>query len=338
MCSEALHRGRDNRASLMNVVLRKYFWIFNLLVITGCAYFVASSMHSCAMIGRPWMAAPKRPTRSSLPTASALRKNRDVTTILARNIFCSSCEPAAEVAVKTSTPDPKAGDGASPAAGGAAVKSTLNLQLIATLVSEQDKKWSYAALLHPDDNKTRLYAIGRKLNGVDATVVDVLERRVLLSREGRTEYIDLGEGGQPRVARSAPQARKPRRRYRSAFSRFTKDIASGVKKVGPGKYEIKRSALNKVLGNTTMLARSARIVPSVRNGKPNGFKLYAIRPGSVYSLIGMQNGDTIHAINGRAITTPDKALAVYTKVRTASHLTIAFTRRGKAVTHDYTIR
>lgn len=87
-----------------------------------------------------------------------------------------------------------------------------------------------------------------------------------------------------------------------------------------------------------MLARSARIVPSARNGQPNGFKLYAIRPGSLYSLIGMQNGDTIHAINGHAITTPDKALEVYTKVRTASHLTIAFSRRGQTSTHDYTIR
>jgi general secretion pathway protein C len=318
----------------MNVVLRKYFWIFNLLVITACAYFVASSIHSCAMIGRPWMSAPKRALRSSRLPAAGLRRSRDVTGILARNIFCSSCEPAAEVAVKTSSPDPAAGG--APVAGGAAVKSTLNLQLIATLVSDQDKKWSYAALLHPDDNKTRLYGIGKKLVGIDATIVDVRERRVLLSREGRTEYIDLGEGGRRRIARAKPRGKRPR--YRSAFSRFTKNIAAGVKKIGPNKYEIKRSALNKVLGNTTMLARSARIVPSVRNGKPNGFKLYAIRPGSVYSLIGMQNGDTIHAINGRAITTPDKALAVYTKVRTASHLTIAFTRRGKAVTHDYTIR
>ncbi len=321
----------------MNVILRKYFWIFNLLVITGCAYFAASSIHSCAMIGRPWMAAPAPSSRSSgLPTSSALRRHRDVTTILARNIFCSSCEPAAEVAVKTTSPDPAAAG--TPTVDGAAVKSTLNLQLIATLVSEEDKKWSYAALLHPDDNKTRLYPIGKKLAGIEATVVDVLERRVLLSREGRTEYIELGQGGQRQVASTSPRAQPARRPYRSAFSRFTKSIAEGVKKVGPGKYEIKRSALNKVLGNTTMLARSARIVPSVRNGKPNGFKLYAIRPGSVYSLIGMQNGDTIHAINGRAITTPDKALAVYTKVRTASHLTIAFTRRGKAVTHDYTIR
>ncbi len=116
------------------------------------------------------------------------------------------------------------------------------------------------------------------------------------------------------------------------------EIAKGISKVGEGKYEIRRSALNKVLGNTTLLARSARIVPSVKNGKPNGFKLYAIRPGSLYSLLGMFNGDTISAINGHSITTPDKALEVYTKLRSASHLSISFARRGTPLTHEYTIR
>lgn len=319
----------------MNVLLRKYFWIFNLAVIALCAYFAASSLNSCLVMGNLPVATPKAVSRRAgrLPTTIGPR-TRDVTTILARNIFCSACEPAAEV-----TPVAAVGTGnGKPTTPGmeGAVKSTLNLQLIVTLVSDQDKAWSYAALHDPTANKTRMYSIGQKLRDHDATVVDVLERRILISRENRTEYIDLSQGDQ-RAAhpRAVAAVRKP---YRSAFSKFTDDIAQGVRKVGPNKYEIRRSALNKVLGNTTMLARSARIVPSVRNGKPNGFKLYAIRPGSVYSLIGMQNGDTIHAINGHSITTPDKALAVYTKVRTASHLTIAFSRRGKPITNDYTIR
>lgn len=322
----------------MNVLLRKYFWIFNLAVIAVCAYFAASSLNSCLVMGNLPVATPKPVARRSgrLPTTLGPRR-RDVTAILARNIFCSACQPAVEV-----TPVATAGgsgDGKPKAPGmEGAVKSTLNLQLIVTLVSDQDKAWSYAALHDPTAHKTRMYSIGQKLVDHDATVIDVLERRILISRESRTEYIDLSQGDQ-RPGMGRPRAvAAVRAPYRSAFSRFTDEIAKGVRKVGPNKYEIRRSALNKVLGNTTMLARSARIVPSVRNGKPNGFKLYAIRPGSVYSLIGMQNGDTIHAINGHSITTPDKALAVYTKVRTASHLTIAFSRRGKPITNDYTIR
>lgn len=61
------------------------------------------------------------------------------------------------------------------------------------------------------------------------------------------------------------------------------------------------------------VARAARIVPSVRDGKPHGFKLYAIRPGSIYVVLGLRNGDTITAVNGDDITTPDKALRIYTQ-------------------------
>lgn len=136
--------------------------------------------------------------------------------------------------------------------------------------------------------------------------------------------------------------RAPRGGVRDLMSPFGSnslklDISRSVTRVGPGRYRIKRSGLNKVLGNTMLLARSARIVPSVRNGRPNGFKIYAIRPGSIYALLGFYNGDTITAINGMAITSPDKALAVYSKLRNANKLTIQFNRRGRPMVHRYTI-
>ena len=79
-------------------------------------------------------------------------------------------------------------------------------------------------------------------------------------------------------------------------------------------------------------------MPSIKNGKPNGFKLYAIRPSSAFAKIGLQNGDTIHAINGFDLTSPDKALEVYTKVREANSISVSITRRGKPVNMNYSIR
>ena len=217
------------------------------------------------------------------------------------------------------------------------MKTSLNLKLIATLVSDQDKAWSFAAIEDASDETTRMYAIGTKLGG-DAVVTDIMERRVLLLNGARHEFLDLEDGDQ--VGRDIEQ-NTPRPAVSLSSPRVLpewEEISKGIRKVGENKYEIDRAALNKVLANTTMLARSARIVPSVRNGKPNGFKLYAIRPGSLYSLLGMFNGDTINAINGHAMTTPDKALEVYTKLRNASHVAISFTRRGETVTHEYNIR
>ena len=115
------------------------------------------------------------------------------------------------------------------------------------------------------------------------------------------------------------------------------DVSKTITRLGPGRYRITRQGLNEIMGNTSLLARSARIVPSVRNGHPNGFKLYAIRPGSLYAVLGFFNGDTVHAINSMAVTTPDKALEVYIKVRNAKKLTIQFSRRGRPMVHRYTI-
>ncbi|MCA9665550.1 MAG: hypothetical protein KC503_08175 [Myxococcales bacterium] len=318
----------------MKLQLRKYFWAFNLLTILVCAYFLAHAVTSWISGKLPHPRKRRGAYLGAVPAALAGPKIRDVNRIAARNIFCSTCKPEAP-AVGTGA---GTGSASNATASGEPVKSSLKLKLIATLVSDQDAKWSYAALKDPDEDKTRLYGIGAKLASTSATITDIDTRRVLLNNGGRREFIELDKGDDASRPRHLSSPVNRRTTYRPRRSSLFAGLANGVRKLGPGKWEIRRSALNKVLGNTTLLARSARIVPSVRNGKPNGFKLYAIRPGSIYSLIGMSNGDTIHAINGHAITTPDKALEVYTKVRNASHLTISFTRRGKTTTHDYTIR
>jgi general secretion pathway protein C len=113
-----------------------------------------------------------------------------------------------------------------------------------------------------------------------------------------------------------------------------------VRRLGEGKYEIERAALQRVLSNTMALASTVRIIPAMTEGRPNGFLVDRIRPGSVVSLIGLRNGDTVHAVNGHSIKSPDDALLVFAQLRRAgpSHMTISFSREGKAITNDYTIR
>ena len=115
------------------------------------------------------------------------------------------------------------------------------------------------------------------------------------------------------------------------------DVQKGVRCSG-SQCDVERPLLDKLLANTTALATAARFVPSVKDGRPNGFKLYAIRPSSIFGKIGLQNGDTIRSINGMEMSSPDQALGIYTKLRTASHLTVQVERRGETVTLDYTIR
>jgi general secretion pathway protein C len=85
------------------------------------------------------------------------------------------------------------------------------------------------------------------------------------------------------------------------------------------------------------MAASARFVPHIADGRPIGFKLYAIRPGSIFDRLGIRNGDTVVAINGLSMDTPDHALEVYASLRNATQFTVDLKRNGKPVTLKWKI-
>ncbi len=114
-------------------------------------------------------------------------------------------------------------------------------------------------------------------------------------------------------------------------------VDQGIRKIGDTDFEVDRTLLDYLLGNPMWVARGARIVPSIRNSKSNGFKLYAIRPSSIYAKIGLMNGDTILSVNGLTLSSPDKAIETYKQVESAKRFTVQLTRRGKPVTIRYTI-
>ena len=45
-------------------------------------------------------------------------------------------------------------------------------------------------------------------------------------------------------------------------------------------------------------AKEVRLVPAVRNGKPEGLKMYAIKAGGRLAKAGFKNGDTLTHIDG----------------------------------------
>jgi len=79
------------------------------------------------------------------------------------------------------------------------------------------------------------------------------------------------------------------------------------------------------------VAGSARVVPTLTDGVPAGIKLYAIRPGSLLATIGLENGDTVRAINDVPVTSPDAALEVYRPLRAPDHFDLDVLRRGEEV-------
>jgi C-terminal processing protease CtpA/Prc len=111
-----------------------------------------------------------------------------------------------------------------------------------------------------------------------------------------------------------------------------------IKRIDDTHYELDKALVDEILASPMVIAKGARVVPAMKDGKARGIKLYAIRPSSIFAKLGLTNGDTVVAINGFPLTSADKALEVYTKIRQAKLVVFDIERRGKPLTLAYAIR
>jgi general secretion pathway protein C len=311
----------------VEALLRKYLWGIDLAVIAFCAVFLARAASSAveSSIVVPPQRAAYRPPRMQAPVVY----NKDVEPILKRNVFCSTCPPILDKPAE-GTPQPT---GQEPPQ-----KTSLPLALMAIMYAPpplglSTSPWSVAVVRDNEDKSTGAFGAGNKIRG--AVITQIEETRVYLDNGGKTEFIDLLEGKTPTAEAAPVAAATP---TPSGGDAFATEMAKGIKKTSEHAYDIQRSTLESVLGNMSLLSRSARIVPEIRDGKAAGFRLYSVRPDGPFALIGMQNGDVISSINGLEITSPEKALEVYAKLKSASHLSLGLERNGQKVTKDYSIR
>ena len=95
--------------------------------------------------------------------------------------------------------------------------------------------------------------------------------------------------------------------------------------------DVDAKALAKLLEDPITLARGARLVPAIDQGKAVGFKLYAVAKTSLFARLGLQTGDVVASVNGRSIASADQALEVYTslsKLNPGDTVTLEITRDG----------
>jgi general secretion pathway protein C len=111
-----------------------------------------------------------------------------------------------------------------------------------------------------------------------------------------------------------------------------------IKKTSDSSYEIPADVLDMILADPMQVAKGARIIPAMKSGKNTGFKLYAIRPNSMWATLGLMNGDTLEKINGTELDSVETVLDVYTKFRDAKKLVVGIERRGKPLELTYMIK
>ena len=300
----------------MELLFRKYFWTINLAFLALAGLLSAKIVNTfvAARIAPPAAVEtgdgkPRPPARIGLATIDLKR------TAAVFGIELPEEEPAEAEGVRAYDPN------AEPE------RSSLRATLIGTMVANRPE-WSFATLRDDTAKEVGMYLPGDVFMG--AEILEVERLRVILLNQGRREYIAIGESpGLPALPTPVASAAAPAPGG---------DEASGIEQVDENTYVIPRDEIDKQLANLNTIATQARIVPSFKNGQANGFKVFSIRPGSIYQKIGVQNGDVIRRINGYEINSPEKALEVYSKLKEASKIEIELERRGKPVTKNYTIK
>lgn len=320
----------------MELVLKRYFWTVPLIVIGVCAVLLARATNHVIeakyLLGpaKAKHATPVRPI-AAMPKPDDKAPSKDAELVSTRNIFCSTCEPPKPAQPADVAAAPPSDPNNPPA-------TSLPLMLMATSVASEER-WSTATIANTSEGKQGMYIFGEVIPG-GGPIVRIGSQHVDFRNNGagRIERILLDGATPPPVVAAAPSTAGVKTEPATPDGEFAAAVDKGVKKIDDTHYEIDRGLVDRALGDPTVVARAARIVASIKDGKPNGFKLYAIRPNSVFAKLGLQNGDTLHAVNGFEMTSPDKALEVYTKVKSASNLSINITRRGKPQQMEYTIK
>jgi general secretion pathway protein C len=160
-----------------------------------------------------------------------------------------------------------------------------------------------------------------------ATLKRIEEFRVYIfnERDRKYEYISL-----------LANDKGPIREYASAD--FEVIEGEGVRKVGPTSYEINQGEFDKALSNVARLMTEARAVPEMdESGNSVGFKIVYLKEGSLFEKIGIEKMDVLTRINGYEMNSPEKALQLFSKLRTASQFTIDLKRGDRSVTLDYSV-
>ncbi|MBT6177436.1 MAG: hypothetical protein HOI23_09305, partial [Deltaproteobacteria bacterium] len=290
--------------------LKNNGWLLNLVFIALGSYFVGGAVN--AVVAEEIRLLPN--ANQNLGTSGKSRKG-----ITSRKAGFSSMAERNLMALKRENLQPVVDvpeDSEASEAGEfdeTDVKScSLPISVRATLVSD-NPAWSIAMIYNNSSRDVEAYSIrpGNNLVVDDAELVEVRSREIIVRRASHYERC-LADAESPKAGRrNSPKSSKSTSKVKDDDG----DRSKGVTKVSETDYNIEGSEIDRVLNNLSEVATKARIVPSFKNGKPNGFKLFSIKPGSIYSKIGLRNGDVIQSVNGHEMNSPDKALEIYQKLK-----------------------
>ena len=105
-----------------------------------------------------------------------------------------------------------------------------------------------------------------------------------------------------------------------------------------GNFVIDQRALNASLDNIGQAMTDARLLPSIKDGKVEGFRASEVKPQGIFGTIGIKNGDVLLRMNDFPIDSPEKAIQSFATLKGQSRIKLDLIRDGQPTTFNYDIR
>jgi len=103
-------------------------------------------------------------------------------------------------------------------------------------------------------------------------------------------------------------------------------------------FNVSRETLNEALSDVQTLVSQIRVIPFFKDGKPVGLRLFAIRPGSVFEMVGLRNGDLLKSIDGVELREMEKLSGLMQILKEKDRIKVTIERENRDLEFVYDIR
>ena len=301
-------------------MIKYVFNLINILLITLLVFFSVKLFYqvvSAQVLDVPYMDLSMAPEAVSAgpPDSAAAPKRTDFVAyqpILQRDLF--KTKPVqAEVKVDAIDLDK--------------LKQTqLNLKLWGTIIRESEQ--SYAVIEDTRKKKQGLFRVGDTVE--NASIKMILRKKVVLTVGGKDEILlmDSDKAKSSGTSRQETPQREMPEPYEERLPPVDAEDA----------VSLDRERINEALQNINQLMSQVKVRPHFQDGRPNGLLLSHIQQNSIFSEMGLQNGDIVKGVNGNMIESVDDALKFYENLRASPSVELQIQRQGEEMSLSYQIQ
>ena len=264
-------------------LLNKHFWVIHLIFIAGVAWLGA---HLFVVILQDRLVVSPQPS----PTGNVLSLQAErqepyerYAPLTANNIFNPGEKGLKLLPLDELKAPPIPGKEASESAKPVVPK---NYKLVGTITGPGDR--SYAFIQEGADPKQKIYRFQEDIDG--GKIVRISRDHIVIKRQGEEEVISLVSKEVRPVSAAIPRP--------TPLSPATGET---VRRMSSNRFLINREDATASIGDVNKFMTQARMKPHFEMGRPSGYSISEIVPGSLIEKIGLRNNDIIKKVKiGRA--------------------------------------